>query len=404
MIAPSRLRAARAPASRRAADRPDLCATAVSTGGRWMSRDFPLPPEPPTLCVAPRHAMSQTDADNPKGMSYSWGVVTVVMTLIGWSSVPLFLHHFAASIDAWTSNGWRYSVAALLWAPALVVAVRRKGGAGNLWRAAIVPSCLNAAGQVCFTWAHYLIEPGLLTFALRFQIVFVALGAFLLFPGERAIVRSRLYLTGFVLVLVGGFAAGVRGSWACPGVGLQGPGLAVLSGALFAAYGLSVRGCMAGIHPITAFAAISLYTSGAMLALMVLLGERSGMAALDLSRQQFALLALSAVVGIALGHVFYYISIARLGVAVSTGVIQLQPFVVAAGSYVLFREALNTAQWVSGTAAVAGALLMLETQRRSHRAAKRAERTRLAAEARKDELEAVTSVGAGTIDVQGSTR
>ncbi len=45
------------------------------------------------------------------------GAMTVTLTLIGWSSVPLFLRYFADSIDAWTSNGWRYGVSALLWAP-----------------------------------------------------------------------------------------------------------------------------------------------------------------------------------------------------------------------------------------------------------------------------------------------
>ena len=322
--------------------------------------------------------MTHTDADNPQGMTYTWGVVTVLLTLAGWSSIPLFLHHFASSIDAWTSNGWRYSVAALLWAPALVIAVRRKGGANGLWRAAVVPSVMNAAGQVCFTWAHYMIEPGLLTFALRFQIVFVSLGAFLMFPSERAVVRTPLYLSGFVLVLAGGLGAGLLGDAPLTGAKAGGFALAVLSGALFAAYGLSVRKHMRGVHPITAFAAISLYTSGAMLVLMFLFGERAGLTALDLGPAQFGLLVLSAIIGIALGHVFYYISIARLGVAVASGVIQLQPFVVATGSYILFRETLAAPQWISGCAAVTGALLMLETQRRAHKAAGRARAKQLA--------------------------
>ena len=47
------------------------------------------------------------------GKTSPWpGIVTVVMTLIGWSSIPLFLRYFATEIDVWTSNGWRYAVAA----------------------------------------------------------------------------------------------------------------------------------------------------------------------------------------------------------------------------------------------------------------------------------------------------
>ena len=71
-----------------------------------------------------------------------------------------------------------------------------------------------------------------------------------------------------------------------------------------------------------------------------------------------------AVIGIALGHVLYYMSIARLGVAVSAGILQLHPFIVAIASFFLFAEVLTTAQWISGSVAISGAVLMLTAQRR----------------------------------------
>lgn len=342
--------------------------------------------------------------NNPAPVTLTWGVVTVVLTLLGWSSVPLFLRHFAESIDAWTSNGWRYGFAALLWAPAFALAMRRADTRGRLLRMALIPSVFNAAGQVCFTWAHYMIDPGLLTFALRFQIVFVAVGAFAMFPSERAVVRAPLYIVGFALVLLGGTGAGLLGDEPLRGANAAGFMLAVLSGALFAAYALSVRKCMHGTHPITAFAAISVYTAGVMLLLMLAFGRRAGLDAIDLPGEQFALLVLSALIGIALGHVFYYISIARLGVAVASGVIQLQPFVVGVGSFFLFNEALHARQWASGCAAVMGALLMLETQRRISGAAKRARLVAPPIDPTRDDdaLEAVAAEGAAAPDIIGS--
>ena len=85
----------------------------------------------------------------------------------------------------------------------------------------------------------------------------------------------------------------------------------------------------------------------------------------------------SAVIGIALGHVFYYVSIKRLGITVSTGVIQLQPFTVAALSFYWIGEKLSAGQWVSGSIAVVGAVLMLIAQQRvmkKFRSAKEIER------------------------------
>lgn len=308
-------------------------------------------------------ARAESTHQTGNGDSASMGVVMVVMTLVGWSSVPLFLKYFADHIDAWTSNGWRYGFSALLWAPLLIVVAWRKRLPAGLWAAALVPSIVNAAGQVCFTWAHYKIAPGLLTFGLRSQILFAALGAYLMFPSERAIIRTRGYLVGMGIVLCGTTGAVLLGKEPVDFTHAMGVLLAISSGMLFAMYGLAVRKYMRGINSVIAFAAISQYTALAMVGMMVVLGDRGGMSAFDLTGEQFFWLLVSSVVGIALGHVFYYMSIARLGVAVSAGVLQLQPFGVAIGSYMLFGEVLSAGQWISGCVAVLGAMMMLGVQR-----------------------------------------
>ncbi|MHC5004448.1 MAG: DMT family transporter [Planctomycetota bacterium] len=299
------------------------------------------------------------------------GVLTIAMTLAGWSAVPLFLEHFSRLIDVWTSNGWRYGFSALLWAPVLVFAAWRRRLPRGLFRAALVPSIVNALGQVCFVWAHYEIEPGLLTFGLRGQLLFAAVGAYLLFPVERPIIRTRGYLIGMALLIAGTSAAILLGDQPFRGAHAFGVVLALLAGGLFAGYGISVRWFMNGVSSVYAFAAISQFTAAAMIVLMLALGERGGLSALSMTAPQVGLLLLSAVIGIALGHVFYYVAIARLGVAVSAGVLQLQPFLVAIGSFALFGERLTVAQWTGGTVAVGGAAMMLWVQRALSRAALR---------------------------------
>src|SRR5688572_25088255 len=93
----------------------------------------------------------------PKSLSTTTGIITVILTLTGWASVPLFLRHYADLIDFWTSNGWRYGFSALLWLPVLIIAGLRSSLPKGLFIAAIVPSIVNALGQVCFTAAHYFI-------------------------------------------------------------------------------------------------------------------------------------------------------------------------------------------------------------------------------------------------------
>lgn len=292
----------------------------------------------------------------------------ITLTLAGWTSIPLFLRYFASSIDPWTANGWRYGISALIWLPVLFVASRSRTTPKGLWKAALVPSLFNIAAQICFAIAPYMVEPGLMTFSMRLQIVFLTGGAALFFAAERKVIRTGGYLVGMSLVILGTIGT----LWLRPG-GLGGGTalgitLSIAAGLLYACYALSVRHFMHQMRPMIAFAAVSQYTAGVILALMFVFGERAGLGALDLTGLQFFLLVLSSIIGIGLGHTLYFASIARLGLAVSSGVVQLQPITVSVASFFIFGERLTLGQWSCGVAAIAGAGVMLYAQ---HRAAKR---------------------------------
>jgi len=294
----------------------------------------------------------------------SLALITILLTLLGWTTIPLFLRSFIEEVDGWTANGWRYAISALIWAPVLLIAWRRGSWPRGLWRAALVPSLFNAAGQACFGLAPYYIEPGLMTFSLRLQIVFVTVGAAIMFPAERRVIRSTRFLLGVVMV-VGGTAATLLLDPDGLGSGTgRGIALAVASGLLYAAYALAVRRSMTGINPIQAFAAVSQFTALILVALMLAVGERSGARAFDLSAGSWGMLVLSSLIGIGLGHTFYFYSIARLGLAVSAGVVQLQPVTVSIASMFIFGEKLTLPQWSFGLLAITGAVLMLSVQQR----------------------------------------
>ena len=303
---------------------------------------------------------------SPRSSSATSGATFICFTLLGWSSVPLFLKYFAVmKIDAWTVNGWRYAVAALMWAPLLLVATQSGQTPRAVWRLAIVPSLINCAGQVCFALAPYRIDAGWLAFLIRFQIIFVAFGAYMLFPGERRTIRSPLFWGGVLVVLAGSVATVFLGTNVPRGAAAAGVILALASGALFGCYAVAVRYYMNRIGSVISFAVISLYTAVGMIALMLWLGTAHGaMPLLRMSGADLLLLVLSAVVGISLGHVCYYASIARLGVSIAAGVTLLAPFLTAIGSNVLYHERLTAGQWLGGVASTIGAVMILATQRR----------------------------------------
>jgi len=294
------------------------------------------------------------------------GVAMILLTLAGWTSIPLFLRYFVKDIDAWTANGWRYGFSALMWLPVLLMHAFRGSTPDGLWRAAFWPSVFNIAAQVCFGLAPYYISPGLMTFGLRLQIVFLTIGAMLMFPGERRVVRSPYFLAGLVLLLAGtsatiAFKEGGFGDRASA----LGVSLSVASGLLYAAYSLAVRRSMHHLPAFTAFAAVSQYTGVGLLLLMFAFGDRMGGGAIDLSPFKFGLLLLSAIIGIGLGHTLYYAAIQRLGLVVATGVVQLQPVTVSLAALFIFGDVMRPIQWATGAAAITGAILMLIAQQRA---------------------------------------
>ena len=304
-----------------------------------------------------------------KSVASAWGIVTVLITLLCWTSIPPTLRWLAPSIDGWTANGWRYLTSALIWLPVLAIAWRRGTLPPGIWKAAAIPAVFNALAQIAFGLAPYYIKPGLMTFAMRLQIVFLMTGAAIMFAAERRIVRTPLFLAGAAMVLGGTLLTVALNPSGLGGGTALGVGLSVGSGLLYAAYALAVRKYLAGINALTAFSVISQYTAVPLfLAMLVMARDTStgqhdmGMSLFAQSGQVIAVTLVSAVIGIGIGHTLYFYSITRLGLVVAAGVVQLQPVTVSIVSSFLFAEMLAPEQWATGIAAIVGAILMLVAQ------------------------------------------
>ncbi len=296
------------------------------------------------------------------------GICFVTGTLLGWASILLFLKHLVPFLDAWTTNGWRYGVSALLWLPLLLTGVRRGTLPKGIWWRAIPASLFNCAGQVLYAKMPYYIGPGLGGFLIRVALVSSTFGAFVLFADERVLLRSRLFWVGMTAIVAGSIGTVFLGHAPIGSATATGILLGATSGAFFGLYGVSVRYYMRGIPSMTSFSVISLYTASVLVALMLAFGESHGLRVLDLSTKNWFVLILSALIGIAICHVSYYAAIARLGVAVSTAIVQLAPFLCAIGAYVWFDEVLSRWQWTSGFVMIAGAMMLLAAEQSRPRA------------------------------------
>ncbi len=298
------------------------------------------------------------------------GYAAATATLLSWVAVALLLEHFTGAIDVWTANGWRYGLAAVLWAPLALWVLRRRGFRGIPWASVAVPAALWFAGQVQFAASFYFVGPAMVTFMIRVQILCVILFSAALIPAARGLLRMPGVWIGVTMMLGG--AGGMLGfGETAPRIDdWTGVALAAGSGATFAGYGVALRFLaprpddprVVKLNPLERFAFIAPMVGAGMLVLMLAFAEERGAVAARLSAGQLGLLALSSVLGVMVGHLAYFVSIERVGVVAASSIVQLQPFLVLLSSWFLFEETLTWPQVAAGTVLAAGAYVLLKVQ------------------------------------------
>jgi len=287
---------------------------------------------------------------------------SLIISVLCWSAVPLFLKSFTPYIDGWTANGYRYPFAAALFLPWLIMFYRNGQLKLDVCKKAILPASVNLVGQSLWAWAPYFINPALQAFIVRLSVVWAVIGSFILFSDERGLIKSKRFWGGITLASLGFVGIVVGGSELPTDSTLLGIILIVICSIFWAAYNLTVRRNMNTIDSRLAFGLISLYTSAGTFFLMCLLGKPAVLSSLPMRINFF--IFLSAFIGIAMAHVFFYVAIKRIGVAIAASFNLSSPFITAVFSFIIFNEILTGIQWGAGVLLVSGAVLLLWAQKK----------------------------------------
>ena len=330
--------------------------------------------------------MSQPKQDHHAHTISLLGMGAMLTTLFAWTASPLLNKYFTGYLDVWNLNAWRYAMAALCWSPLIFWQIKKRALPRGIWKAALLPSAFNCVGQVAFAGAFYFTSATTVAFALRVQLISVAVGGAIFFAAERRVVRDPRFLIGMALVAVGvigylvltpGYipstilslsgnadtAALLYGTGDDTTTLLKGFALGALGGALFGGYALAVRPMMKNTSPLLSYAVISAYTAAVMVILMLIFSKDHGTGAInDLSPGLFALLVASAFVALVIGHPCYYTAIRSIGVSATAAVLQLQPITVGIASLFIFGTATTIPQWIAGLVAITSAIFMLRVQ------------------------------------------
>ncbi len=293
------------------------------------------------------------------------GLACILSATVLYASVPVFLRYFATQTvvkpDAFTVNGIRYGVAALVWLPVAVLGNRWLRRTGRLttprpvWIAAIVPAVVNIIMQT--GWAHcpYYVEPAVVGFSVRISFLFAILLGLLFVRRERRLARSPLFWTGAAISLLG-LAVALGREMATSGealvTGWKGPAIVLVTALFWAGYAVSVKVFMPGYPSWLSFGVICLYTAAGLEVLMLTNGNYTEAA--NLSGGNLLLMVVSALVGITASHVLLYSAIHNLGPVVANGALMVTPFVTLVLSVLFLGEALSGGQFAGGLLLVTG--------------------------------------------------
>jgi len=289
------------------------------------------------------------------------GSLAVVGTAITFIAVPVIIRYLTGHLDTWTQNASRYLVAFVIWTPFLLFRVRQGRVENGVWKKALIPTVLNILQQIFYTTAFYYIEPALMSLLVKTSLIWIMVFALLLFPDERSLLRSRLFWAGLPLCVAGVIGVMVfKEGFAVKGtpVGIL---LTLACGLSWGAYTVSVRYFFREVDSRTGFAVIAVYTTVGLIVLALIFGRPRQ--ALYMPPGAWTAVVGSGLLGIAFGHVFYYVAIKRVGATISALFMLITPLGVYALTSCLFGETLGVLQWVAGLVLLSGAALVLWSQR-----------------------------------------
>jgi drug/metabolite transporter (DMT)-like permease len=282
-----------------------------------------------------------------------------------WSMPSLFQFYLVRYYEPFAQNFYRYSVACLAIAPFVFYRARR-GGAKidiHMLGLCLIPCIPNVIHQITQVVSLFYMGPGVYAIFNRSSVIFTALLALAFFPEERHIIRQWQFQVGTLLGLLGAFGV----IWFQAGNGLQNrhvpwPGLVIAFTATFcwALYAVLVKRPSARLGAIRSFGVIGVMTSALSFPLTLLFGRID--APLHAGAHVNLILVISAITCITMAHVFYYVAIQEVGVALAQSLQLLCPLGALALSAWIFHERLTHAQLVSAAVLLIGAFLAMQTK------------------------------------------
>jgi drug/metabolite transporter (DMT)-like permease len=291
-------------------------------------------------------------------------VLALISVTAIWTFPLIIVKTLSHYLDGWSQNFFRYFCAMLF----LLFWVRVRGGGLGIRSARgflrfIIPAVPCVLFQTLWVFAMYFprFYPGQGSILGKSVAIFGAIFGFIFFREERKHILSTPYLGGLAAATLGAVGIVLADPERGEHVYFLGAIFTVLSTGFWVLYSVAMKRVMGrtGIHPVPAFATTSIWLTIAFMGLSCVWGKPWKIVQAPL--WVVALVIVSGVVCIGMGHTLFFYSIRTLGVAIPSAVQLVTGITTPVMSFIAFGETLTGVQVFWGAVLLAGAAATLST-------------------------------------------
>jgi drug/metabolite transporter (DMT)-like permease len=285
-------------------------------------------------------------------------ILALAVVLVAWSLSSLFVKFLIPYYDPHTQNVYRYASGMFVMLPFLFARLQndRRLERRLLWRL-LVPTIPNVLHQVSWVVGLIWVYPALCSFLNKSSVLFAAGLAFVFFPEERWLFRSKRFLIGLTLTVLGTLGLALLRT----DLGQMQVNLAVLlvlfAAAMWAVYSVAIKRPAAELGSAVSFSVVSIYTTLALLPLALIWGDLGHFR--DVPWRVNVIMIFSGVLCIGVAHTLYWYAIREIGVSICATMLLTTPLGTLLLSRWIFGEQLTFGQIIAGIGLLVGGALTL---------------------------------------------
>lgn len=288
----------------------------------------------------------------------------MVATLI-WIWPAIIIRILGSHFDNLTQNFYRFLAASVVLIIINLLCYKEEflKGLRNI-KNFIFPTVLIFVFQIIWVRGLYILTPTVAVLISKSNVLFVTLFSFLLFKDERAIIKSRAFISGSLLAIIGVVGVIIGRSNLLLNDFNLGVLLMLIGAVLWALYLIVVKKRVRKTEP--------LVVAGIVYTLSIPLFFISSLFWGDLSKILKAppginiLLFVSGILCVGMANAFNFKSIKLIGTAISSTFVLVTPFFTGVASYFIFKEVLTIQQILFGIILIIGCAILWRARNNSN--------------------------------------